>query len=148
MLPLGSAIICAVRAGIAWPLWTLSVPRSVSDPLLWISGIFTAITVLNLAIRAWGAPFAIALSRRLATDWLYARVRNPMVLACVLSLGGALVTLHKPAAVGRSRCHARMDRISKDLRRARIGVAHRAAISRIQSTYADVDTALAIPLIY
>jgi hypothetical protein len=93
MLPLDSAIICAVRAGIAWPLWTLPVPRSVSYPLLWISGIFTAITVLNLAIRAWGAPFAIALSRRLATDWLYARVRNPMVLACVLFILSAALWL-------------------------------------------------------
>jgi protein-S-isoprenylcysteine O-methyltransferase Ste14 len=93
MLPLGSAIICAVRAGIAWPLWTIPIPPSVSYPLLWICGIFTVITVLNLAIRAWGAPFAIALSRRLATDWLYARVRNPMVLACVLYLLSAALWL-------------------------------------------------------
>ncbi len=93
MLPLGSAIVSAVRAGILWPLWTLPVPMSVSYPLLWISGIFTAITVLNLAIRAWGAPFAIALSRQLATDWLYARVRNPMVLACVLYLISAALWL-------------------------------------------------------
>jgi protein-S-isoprenylcysteine O-methyltransferase Ste14 len=39
------------------------------------------LTVANLAIQGLGAPFAIALSRRLATNWLYARTRNPMVLA-------------------------------------------------------------------
>jgi protein-S-isoprenylcysteine O-methyltransferase Ste14 len=37
-----------------------------------------------------GAPFAIALSRKLTVDWLYAWTRNPMVLATLaffLSLG-------------------------------------------------------------
>jgi protein-S-isoprenylcysteine O-methyltransferase Ste14 len=48
--------------------------------------VFLLATVLNLAVRGLGAPFAIALSRRLATDWLYARTRNPMVLACLVFL--------------------------------------------------------------
>jgi len=41
-------------------------------------------------LKGLGAPFAIALSRKLAADWLYAWTRNPMVLAglaFLLSLG-------------------------------------------------------------
>ena len=44
----------------------------------------------NLALKGLGAPFAIALSRKLTVDWLYAWTRNPMVLAGLaffLSLG-------------------------------------------------------------
>ncbi len=46
--------------------------------------------MVNLALKGLGAPFAIALSRKLAVDWLYAWTRNPMVLAALaflLSLG-------------------------------------------------------------
>jgi protein-S-isoprenylcysteine O-methyltransferase Ste14 len=39
------------------------------------------LTVVNLALKGFGAPFFIALSRKLAADWLYAWTRNPMVLA-------------------------------------------------------------------
>jgi protein-S-isoprenylcysteine O-methyltransferase Ste14 len=55
-----------------------------------VTGIAAALTVLNLAIRGLGAPFAIALTRRLAADWMYAWTRNPMVLlslTCLVSLG-------------------------------------------------------------
>jgi protein-S-isoprenylcysteine O-methyltransferase Ste14 len=46
--------------------------------------------VINLAIKGFGAPFFIVLSRKLAADWMYAWTRNPMVLAALsfaLSLG-------------------------------------------------------------
>jgi protein-S-isoprenylcysteine O-methyltransferase Ste14 len=43
-------------------------------------------TVVNLALRGLGAPFAIALSRRLASDWMYAWTRNPMVLSLLAFL--------------------------------------------------------------
>ena len=46
--------------------------------------------MVNLALKGLGAPFAIALSKKLAVDWLYAWTRNPMVLAALaflLSLG-------------------------------------------------------------
>ncbi|HOT97991.1 MAG TPA: methyltransferase [bacterium] len=46
----------------------------------------TLLTVVNLAVKGLGAPFAVALSRKLAVDWLYAWTRNPMVFA-VLCLG-------------------------------------------------------------
>jgi protein-S-isoprenylcysteine O-methyltransferase Ste14 len=58
--------------------------------LVVITGTAALLTVINLALRGLGAPFAIALSKRLAVDWLYAWTRNPMVLAtlaCLLSLG-------------------------------------------------------------
>src|SRR3974390_747268 len=86
MLPLGLAIIAAIRLGIEWPWWVLPIPTPVGVALTWIFGVFTAATVINLALRGLGAPFAIALSRRLATDWFYSRTRNPMVLATLLFL--------------------------------------------------------------
>jgi protein-S-isoprenylcysteine O-methyltransferase Ste14 len=54
------------------------------------TGAAVLLTVVNLALKGLGAPFYIALSRRLAIDWLYAWTRNPMVLAALaflLSLG-------------------------------------------------------------
>jgi protein-S-isoprenylcysteine O-methyltransferase Ste14 len=45
---------------------------------------------MNLALKGFGAPFYIALSRKVATDWMYAWTRNPMALAALalfLSLG-------------------------------------------------------------
>ncbi len=86
MLPLGMAIVAAIRLGVAWPGWKLPVPGNVGVPLAWVAGVVLAATVVNLALRGLGAPFGIALSRRLATDWLYARTRNPMVLATLIFL--------------------------------------------------------------
>jgi protein-S-isoprenylcysteine O-methyltransferase Ste14 len=86
MLPLGMAIVAAIRLGVAWPVWTLPVPEYVGVALIWITGVLLAITVINLAVLGLGAPFGIALSRRLATDWLYTKTRNPMVLATIVFL--------------------------------------------------------------
>jgi protein-S-isoprenylcysteine O-methyltransferase Ste14 len=58
--------------------------------LVIITGAAFLLTVVNLALKGLGAPFAIALSRKLVADWLYAWTRNPMVfavLAFFLSLG-------------------------------------------------------------
>jgi protein-S-isoprenylcysteine O-methyltransferase Ste14 len=58
--------------------------------LVIITGAAFLLTVVNLALKGLGAPFFIALSRKLAADWLYAWTRNPMVLAVLaffLSLG-------------------------------------------------------------
>jgi protein-S-isoprenylcysteine O-methyltransferase Ste14 len=81
MLLFGTSIIEALKTGQAWPGWTLPLPAGIGLALLWISGLATVLTVANLAIRGLGAPFAVALSRRLATDWMYRWTRNPMVLA-------------------------------------------------------------------
>jgi protein-S-isoprenylcysteine O-methyltransferase Ste14 len=48
------------------------------------------LAVINLALKGFGAPFFIALSQKLAADWMYAWTRNPMLLAgfaFFLSLG-------------------------------------------------------------
>jgi protein-S-isoprenylcysteine O-methyltransferase Ste14 len=66
------------------------VPSGIGLALVWVSGAACLLTVVNLALKGSGAPFAIALSQRLAVDWLYAWTRNPMVLAALallLSLG-------------------------------------------------------------
>jgi len=55
-----------------------------------VTGVATLLTVLNLAPRGLGAPFAVKLSSRLATDWMYSWTRNPMLLctlAWLFSLG-------------------------------------------------------------
>ena len=90
MLLLGVAIITAIRTAGTWRGLILPVPRVVAAWTLYATSAALLLTVLNLALRGLGAPFAIAPSRRLATDWLYARTRNPMVLAtlaCFFAVG-------------------------------------------------------------
>ena len=86
----GAAIIRAVSTHQDWSGWTIPVPVGVGLLLVIVTGIAVLSTVVNLALKGFGAPFAIALSRKLAVDWLYAWTRNPMVLAVLaflLSLG-------------------------------------------------------------
>jgi protein-S-isoprenylcysteine O-methyltransferase Ste14 len=68
----------------------LPVPSGIGLALVIITGAAFLLTVVNLALKGFGAPFFIALSRKLAADWLYAWTRNPMLLAVLaffLSLG-------------------------------------------------------------
>lgn len=46
------------------------------------------LVVFNLALKGLGAPFAVALTRVVATEWLYAWTRNPMVLSAFAFLIG------------------------------------------------------------
>jgi protein-S-isoprenylcysteine O-methyltransferase Ste14 len=86
----GAALIRAVitlqdRAG-----WTIPIPVEIGLLLSIITGAAALSTVVNLALKGLGAPFAIALTEKLAIDWWYARTRNPMVittLAFLVSLG-------------------------------------------------------------
>jgi protein-S-isoprenylcysteine O-methyltransferase Ste14 len=67
--------------------------------LVMVSGAGAVLTVANLAIRGLGAPFAVKLSSRLATDYLYKWTRNPMVL-CTLAWFLSLALWHaSPGAV-------------------------------------------------
>ncbi len=84
MILLGCALVVAYRFTQAHPVAYVAFPRSISSPLLKVLGVFAALTVLNLAIRGLGLPFAAVLSKRLASDWLYARSRNPMLLSTLL----------------------------------------------------------------
>jgi len=86
----GAAIIQAITTHQDWPGWTLPIPVEIGLLLAIITGAAFLLTVVNLALKGFGAPFFIALSRKLAIDWLYAWTRNPMVLAglaFLLSLG-------------------------------------------------------------
>jgi protein-S-isoprenylcysteine O-methyltransferase Ste14 len=86
----GVPIVRAVATHQDWSGWVLPVPSEVGLALVVISGAAFLLTVANLALKGFGAPFFIALSRQLASDWLYAWMRNPMVLAglaFLLSLG-------------------------------------------------------------
>jgi len=86
----GVPIIRAVTTHQDWSGWVLPVPSEIGLVLVIITGAVLLLTVVNLALKGFGAPFFIALSRKLAADWLYAWTRNPMVLAALaflLSLG-------------------------------------------------------------
>jgi len=84
MILLGCALVVAFRFTQAHPMAHVAVPRWISSPVLKVLGVFATLTVLNLAIRGLGLPFAAALSKRLASGWLYARSRNPMLLSSLL----------------------------------------------------------------
>lgn len=86
----GAAIIRAVITHRDWSGWLLPVPSEIGWLLVIITGVALLLVMVNLALKGLGAPFYIALSRKLAVDWLYAWTRNPMflaILACLLSLG-------------------------------------------------------------
>ncbi len=86
----GVPIIRAVTTYQDWPGWVLPVPSEIGLVLVIITGAAFLLVVVNLALKGFGAPFFIALSQKLAVDWLYAWTRNPMVLAALaflLSLG-------------------------------------------------------------
>jgi protein-S-isoprenylcysteine O-methyltransferase Ste14 len=87
---LGVPLVRAIVTHAGWPGPSLSVPAPVGLGLVVATGAAFLLVVANLAVKGLGAPFFIALSRKVATEWLYARTRNPMVLAglaFLLSLG-------------------------------------------------------------
>ncbi len=86
----GVPIIRAVTTHQDWSGWVLPAPSEIGLALVIGTGAAFLLTVINLALKGFGAPFFIALSRKLAADWLYAWTRNPMALAGLafsLSLG-------------------------------------------------------------
>ena len=86
----GAAIIRAVSTHQNWSDWALPIPVEIGLLLVIITGAAALSTVVNLALKGLGAPFAIALTQKLAIDWWYAWTRNPMVLstlAFLVSLG-------------------------------------------------------------
>jgi protein-S-isoprenylcysteine O-methyltransferase Ste14 len=86
----GVPIIRAVATHQDSTGWALPVPSEIGLALVIITGAAFLLTVVTLALKGFGAPFFIALSRKLAADWLYSWTRNPMVLAVLaffLSLG-------------------------------------------------------------
>ena len=85
----GIPIARALTTHRDWSGWSLPIPTGIGLLLVIITCGVTLLTVINLALKGLGAPFFIALSKKLAVDWLYARTRNPMVLS-TLALGLSL----------------------------------------------------------
>jgi len=87
---IGITIIRAVVSHDKWIGWRIPIPEVIGLALFILSCIGFVLTVGNLALKGLGAPFAVAFSKKVATGWMYARTRNPMVLAlyaCLFSLG-------------------------------------------------------------
>jgi protein-S-isoprenylcysteine O-methyltransferase Ste14 len=87
---LGIPIVRAISTHQDWPGLILPVPSVIGLILVIFTGTALFLTVANLAMKGFGAPFFIKLSSKLAADWMYAWTRNPMVLAglsFLLSLG-------------------------------------------------------------
>lgn len=81
---IGSSLIVTFRITQAYPSTHVTVSRTITSPLLKIVGVITTFTVLNVAIRGLALPFATVLSKKLASDGLYAHSRNPMLLSTLL----------------------------------------------------------------
>jgi len=84
LLLLGCALIAALPLVQAHPWVRVWFPTPLSLFLMEVFGIVAFLVVVNLAVRGLGLPFAAVLSRKLATDWLYKRCRNPMGLMTLL----------------------------------------------------------------
>lgn len=80
------SIIRAIVTRQDWSDWILPVPTEIGLLLTTITGAACLLVVANLALKGFGAPFFIALSQKLAVDWMYAWTRNPMVLAALAFL--------------------------------------------------------------
>ena len=90
MIALGVGIFRAFRLVGKSPGIAIPFPPSLGMALSIVTGVAMFLSVLNLALRGLGAPFAVRLSTRLATDWMYSWTRNPMLLctlAWLFSLG-------------------------------------------------------------
>jgi len=86
----GVPLVRAISTYHSWSGWVLPIPSVIGLILVIITGTATFLTVANLALRGYGAPFFIKLSQKLAIDLMYAWTRNPMVLAVLsflISLG-------------------------------------------------------------
>jgi protein-S-isoprenylcysteine O-methyltransferase Ste14 len=53
-----------------------------------VSGLALALVVFTLLLKGMGLPLAIALTRVVVTDWIYAWTRNPIVLSALAFLVG------------------------------------------------------------
>ena len=86
----GIPIVLALTTHRYWSDLLLPVPPLIGLILVIITSTASFLTIVNLALKGFGAPFFIKLSQKLAADWMYAWTRNPMVLAVLsffLSLG-------------------------------------------------------------
>jgi len=85
---LGSAVITGTRLGQTATRSPFPLPAWTGLLVMLMSGTALALIVLNLTVKGLGSPFALALTRLVATDWAYAWTRNPMVLSALAFLVG------------------------------------------------------------
>ena len=97
---------------------------------------------MNLALRGFGAPFGIALSRRLAIDWLYAWTRNPMVLATLAFLAGpgTLVPIRVLRSVGAAPGKSRVALLREVFEERELEIRFGEPYRQYRATHADADT--------
>ncbi len=84
-LVLGSAIFEAIKVIPGWDVAKFHFPDWLGLALIIVTSALTILAMGNLALRGLGAPFAVALSRKVASDWMYAWTRNPMVFSAWLT---------------------------------------------------------------
>ena len=99
MILLGCAVIIAFPSMGEYPIACVPFPRAVSFRIMQLLGVLAILTVLNLAIQGLGLPFAAVISRRLATNWLYAHSRNPMLFSTLLFFAVAAVWMQSLHAI-------------------------------------------------
>jgi protein-S-isoprenylcysteine O-methyltransferase Ste14 len=92
----GMAIIGATRAALVWEGWQIAVLPELGMVVAVAGSLGVLAAMLNLALQGLGAPWAIALSRRVATGGVYRWTRNPMVLSALAGLVGLGLWLRSP----------------------------------------------------
>jgi len=86
MVLYSTAVTRAIKSSGAWTMGlALPIPEPIGLAILVATGMALGFTFLNLALRGLGAP-AFSESVKLAQDWLYSKMRNPMVLAAFMWL--------------------------------------------------------------
>jgi protein-S-isoprenylcysteine O-methyltransferase Ste14 len=85
-LLLGCAIFEAFKLIPGWDIARFEFPGWLGTALIILTSAMTILAMVNLALRGLGAPFAVALSRKVASDWMYGWTRNPMVFSAWLSV--------------------------------------------------------------
>jgi protein-S-isoprenylcysteine O-methyltransferase Ste14 len=92
----GAGLIGATRAALVYTEWRLPLPPELGMAVAVAGSLGGLASVLNLALQGDGAPWAIALTRRVATGALYQWTRNPMVLSTLIGLAGLGIWLQSP----------------------------------------------------
>lgn len=85
---LGSAVIEATLYSQGAGILTIPFAPWIGLTLMFISSIVMLLVVANLALKGLGAPLAISLTRKVATEWFYAWTRNPIAITAFIFLIG------------------------------------------------------------
>lgn len=87
---IGTALMSAVRLGLAAPDWPLAMPVWLGLSLVLVVGLSLLLAILSIIFDAMEPPFVLALTRVVLTEWMNTCSCNPMIvasLAFLLALG-------------------------------------------------------------